>query len=69
MTLEQLKEMLATYGANPEERSMAIFVEVDGKRLPVVSGEIDNGVWDEASHTWQDLDQHAVILQAGEVLP
>lgn len=62
MTLEQLKELLATYGVNEQERSAAVVVTIDGQDVPIASAEVDNGVWDEQAHEWVDLDRITVRL-------
>lgn len=68
MTLDELKDLLSTYGANPEERSMQVFAIVNGVRTPIMGGEIEYGTWDEDAREWVDLDRGSVLLQAEKVV-
>ena len=63
---KQIKEMLSTYGANEQERSADVIVTVDGKEYAITEGEVEYGTWDEEAHTWVNLDQPTVRLQAVE---
>lgn len=56
MTLLELKEMLATYGANEEERNAPVFVAINGRHVPVSEGFVD----------WEEIDGTAVILHTKE---
>jgi len=42
MRLEELKDALATYGVNPQERNLEVYL-TDGR--PVIAVEIDEQVW------------------------
>lgn len=59
MTLEELKELLSTYGVNEEERSALIFVSINGTPTPITEGEVDYTPWDEGNLPF-------VLLQAGD---
>lgn len=67
MTIEQLKELLSTYGSNDTERNAPILVNVNGTLTPITAGEVEYGTWDEETRAWVDLDQPHVLLQTEEV--
>lgn len=55
MTLEELKEALSTYGANPEERSApVVFTAIDGTTVPITAAVVD----------WDYTEGHVVLLSA-----
>ena len=56
MTLAEVKEVLSTYGANPEERNAPVFITLDGVRVPLAGAEVD----------WTHAEGHVVLLHGGE---
>lgn len=58
MTLEELKELLSTYGVNDQERNARILVEGS----LVTGAQIEFGEWDESLHAWTDMHRMSVIL-------
>lgn len=70
MTLEQLKDLLSTYGCNDAERGAEVRVVLEGpdnSELPVIEAETQWGEWDEKAHTWVNEDRLFVILTAQAV--
>jgi hypothetical protein len=69
MTLEQLKDLLSTYGVNDDERNAPVFVVIEEKRTPILLADshVEYGTWDEDAHAWVG-DQLTVLLQAGEAV-
>lgn len=62
MTLEQLKDLLSTYGVNEQERNAPVLVNINGVPTPITAGDVEYGTWDEASHQWVG-SQSTVVLQ------
>jgi hypothetical protein len=58
VTLEQLKDLLSTYGVNDEERGAPILVNINGVETPITAGEID--------YTYDAAHTPFVLLQTGE---
>lgn len=55
MTLEQLKELLSTYGANDQERNAPVLFDLGGDNLiEIAEGKVE----------WDFDDGSAVILRA-----
>ena len=59
MTIEELKELLSTYGVNEEERTAPVFVVINGAPTPIVAGEVEFGV-----HPADAAQGTHVLLQA-----
>ena len=53
MTLEELKDVLSTYGVNDEERGAAVLVTINGTPVPVVAAEVTD-TWYEDEHAWRE---------------
>jgi hypothetical protein len=49
VTIEQLKDLLSTYGVNAEERGAPVLVNINGVETPIIAGEIDYTY--DAAHT------------------
>ena len=54
MTLQELKDLLSTYGVNDSERNAPVLVEVNGEPVAITGGEVD----------WMPERGHTVVLVA-----
>jgi hypothetical protein len=58
-TLQDLKDLLSTYGANYAERDAPVLIN----GVPLTSAMVENGTWNEETHEWVDLDRSFVLLE------
>ena len=65
MTIEQLKNLLSTYGVNAEERNAPVLIIINGVSTPITAGEVEYGAWDEEAHKWVG-SRPSVLLQVDQ---